>query len=219
MNFETLHPSLILVNAPQGCGKSHLIRYMMYEMRKIFDYGIVFTNTHFEIDSFDYIDKKFVHPEYNPVILDNLMKLQEQVITEGKNKHCFCIFDDAINASQFKDPVLKRACTQLRHYNMTIIFSSQYTNLLPSWMRSNAMISIIFRSETEINLKALFQSYGQLFQNFNDFKNYIMQHLGNYKFIYYDRRNDSQQIQEKYKIMIAPPNIPKFKIKYKKNLK
>ena len=83
MKLDIEIPSLILINAPQGSGKSHLIRYIMYMNRKKFDYGIVFTNTLFEDDSFDYVNKKYVHPEYDPNALTSLMKIQSNLIAEG----------------------------------------------------------------------------------------------------------------------------------------
>lgn len=212
-------PGLILINSPQGGGKSHLIRYMMYQLRKKLDYGIVFTNTFFEDDSFDYINKKYIHPEYNPNVLEGLMNIQANLIdARGPKKEAFVVFDDCIDPKQFKDPKLKELCTQLRHYHITVIFATQYANILPTWLRANAMAVVIFRTDSECNLKALYQSYGQLFNNFNEFKNYVMQNLGNYKFIYYDKRHVNQDIDETYRIMLAPAKIPKFKLKANKLL-
>jgi len=178
-------PGLILVNGPQGVGKSHLINYLMYTNRKKFDYGIVFTNTYFEDDSFPYINKKYVHPEYDEEILLTLMQIQKKVVESGNEKQAFVIFDDCIDQEQFKSPVLKRLCTQLRHYFITVIFACQYANLIPPYMRTNCMAVVIFKTDSEINLKALFASYGQAFHNFNSFKNYVMGNLGNQKFIFY----------------------------------
>lgn len=218
MKLQIELPSLILLNATQGSGKSHLIRYLMHMNRKKFDYGIIFCNTHFEADSFDYIDKKFVHPEYNPEVLSNLMKIQAKLVEEGVIKQAYVVFDDCIQASQFQCPNLKQLCTQLRHFHITVIFATQYTNLLPTWMRANAMDVIIFKTTSKSNLIALYESYGQEYGNFNDFKNYIMENLGNYKFIYYDKRHANENIEQTYKIMICPSKIPKFKLKARKLL-
>lgn len=202
-------PSLILINAPQGSGKSHLIRYIMWMNRKKFDVGLVFCNTFFEDDSFDYIDKKnkLIHPEYDEKVLKNLMKIQAEKKEEGETTNAFVIFDDCIDAKQFQSPVLKNLCTQLRHYNITVIFSTQYANIIPTWMRANAMTVIMFKTDTESNLRALYESYGQSFGTFNDFKSYFFQNLGDYKFIYYNKKDP-------FKIMKAPKKIPKFKLKF-----
>jgi hypothetical protein len=209
-------PGLLLINGEQGRGKSKLIDYLMYKNRKNFDYGVVFTNTHFEPGNYDYISEKYIHPEYDESVLESLMKIQEDLIKEKKFKDCFVIFDDCIDKKQFESPVLKRACTQLRHYNMTIIFATQYANILPPWMRSNAMGIVMFLSDSHRNLKALFESYGQKFDSFNNFKNYIMMNLGNYKFVYYDKKHITDDIFTTYRVMICPAKIPKFKIKFNK---
>lgn len=212
-------PTLLLLNGPQRSGKSQLLRFIMYQLRKKFSYGIVFTNTYFEADSFEYINKKYIHPEYNPTVAEGLMKIQADSIEEGRPiKEAYCIFDDCIDASQFKCPSLKRLCTQMAHYHITVIFATQYTNILPPYMRANGLDVIIFKTDSECNLKALYANYGQLFNNFNDFKNYVMQNLGNYKFIYYDKRHVNENIDDTYRIMRAPEKIPKFKLKTRKLL-
>jgi len=220
MEFEKIHPSLFLVNGPQGQGKSYLIRYIMYMMRNVFDYGIVFTGTNFdkESGSFEYIDKKYIHNKYDPKILQNLMDIQKTLIKEGKRKDAFVIFDDCIYKNMFKDETLDTLSTQLRHYFITVIFSTQYAKKIQPSLRTNCMVSVIFKTTSKSNLKALHEEYGQEFDNFNKFKDYIIKNLGEHKFIYYNSKIAGEDIEEKYKIMLCPPNIPKFKIKFKKNL-
>lgn len=208
-------PSLLIINAEQNSGKSHLIRYLMYQNRHRFDYGIVFTNTYFEDDSFNYISKKYVHPEYDPEMLSNLMAIQKKLIKKGVIKEAFVIFDDCIESDQFQCATLKNLCTQLRHYHITVIFATQYANIIPTWMRTNAMAVVIFQSDSECNLKALFQSYGQGFGKFDSFRKYIATNLGNYKFIYYNKKTTEKELPKKYPVMICPPKIPIFKVKFK----
>lgn len=217
MNIEI--PSLIIINSPQGGGKSHLIRYIMYQYRKKFDYGICFTNTFFEDDSFDYIKRKYIHPRYNPDVMKGLMNIQADLIGQKKRgKQAFVIFDDCLDAKQFSDNNFQEICMQCRHYDITVIFAVQYCNIIPPFMRANAMSVVIFRTDSQANLKALYESYGQAFNNYNEFKNYLMQKLGNYKFIYYDKRHVSENIDETYRIMVAPSKIPKFILKANKLL-
>jgi len=207
-------PGLLILNGEQGSGKSKLISYLMYKYRNKFAYGICFTNTYFEDDSFDYIPKKFIHPEYSEEKLDNLMNIQKNLIKKGIIKEAFVIFDDSVSKDQFNSESLKNLCTQLRHYHITVIFATQYANIVPTWMRTNAMGVVIFKSDSECNLRALFQSYGQGFGKFDNFRNYIADNLGNYKFIYYNKKNSGATIDEKYPVMIAPKNIPKFHLKF-----
>ncbi len=207
-------PSMIILGGPQGAGKTKLIDYIMWDLQDVFSsgFGVVFTNTFFDGNPFPYINPKFVHPNFNEDVLIQMMDIQEGLVKKGIKKECFIIFDDCLEPEQFASDALKRLSTQLRHYHITCIMSTQYPNLLPPRFRSNAMHVAIFRTFTEISLKALHQSYGQSFETFHDFKNYVMHNTGNYKFIWFD--NTESDPSEQYKIFKAPAKINKFKIKY-----
>ncbi len=218
MNIE--FPSLILINGMQGMGKSHLIRYIMSKYKKEFDYGIVFTNTFFDENPFDYIPPEYVHPEYNEGILVKLMDKQADLVGRGVKKSCFVIFDDCIDdEGQWSSKPLKRLTTQLRHYNITVIISTQYVNAIPSRIRTNAMYCIMFKSDTMNNTKALYESYGQKFDTFNEFKKYLMDNTGDYKFLFYDKMNDSEDVSERYISMKAPEKVRKFRVEYNLGIK
>lgn len=212
-------PSLSIICASQGSGKSHLIRYLMYKLRKKFSYGLVFTNTFFDDDAYDFIPSKYVHPEYDEVALQKLMDIQAKLVDEGIEKNAFVIFDDCLDdPNEFKSLVLKRLTTQLRHYRITVIFSTQYCNSLPSRMRTNAMSCFMFQTDTEVSLKALFNSYGQKFDSFNDFRKFLMKNTGDFKFIYYNKL-ETGKITDSYQVMKCPDIIPKFKLSFNKSKK
>lgn len=203
-------PSLMILNGAQGAGKSHAIKYIMHKLRNTFKYGLVFTNTFFDDNPFDYIPSEYIHPEYDEDVLNNLMDIQKKLIEKDVINEAFVIFDDCMDdPNQFQSSALKRLTTQLRHYHITVIFSTQYANHLPPRMRTNAMAIIIFKTDTEVSLRALYQSYGQHFESFHSFKKFLMKNIGNHKFVYYKKNS-----KNKYQVMLAPKNIPKFKIKY-----
>jgi hypothetical protein len=87
-------------------------------------------------------------------------------------------------------------------------------------MRTNAMIIFMFNSTTKANLEALFNSYGQIFENYNAFKDFLLENTGNYNFIMYDKTKkiSSNDIKDNYKIMRCPKDIPNFYIKYKNKI-
>lgn len=217
-DFEIDIPSFIIINGFQGGGKTHLIRYLMFKYRKMFSYGLCFTNTYFDTNKsgFDYIPDELIYPEYNEEALENLMNIQAKLVEKGITKHAYCILDDCLDSPQeFTSPVLKRLTTQCRHYNITVIFSTQYCNSLTSRMRTNAMSVFIFNSSTKNNTEALYNSYGQLFDSYNDFKTYLNGNLGDYKFIFYNKMkaNPDDPIEETFGVYKAPAKIPKFHLK------
>lgn len=145
----------------------------MHEKRRTFDWGIVFTQTKFGSSNFEYVPEQFVHAQYSSAKLVNLKKLQEKLIKEGKMPAAFVIFDDCLYDKIWNDPVLLSLCTQLRHYNVTCIISTQYPNAIPPSIRTNAFTVSIFQMTTHRALQALFESFGQLFENYNAYKDYI----------------------------------------------
>lgn len=196
-------PGLIIITASIGSGKSHFIKYIMYSNQKKFSYGIVFSHTAFNEKNFTYIPKQFIHSTYNPDILLNLMKIQESFPQESRPL-AFVILDDCLFDSWVNCKYFNRLITQVRHYNIFVIISTQYVNKVSPMIRENAMQVAIFQTDVERSLKSLYESYGQYFKTLQDFKTYIMKNTGDYKFIWYDRKN------KKYSIMRCPKKIPKF---------
>jgi hypothetical protein len=164
----------------------------MYTLRKKFDFGIVFTNTFFDDDSFTYIKSDYVHPEYDEDVLQKLMDVQIANKENEITKQAFCIFDDCLDdPKQVTSSVLKRLTTQLRHYNITVIMSTQYPQSLPSRMRANAM-SVLFNSNNHNALKCLYESFGQAFPKFDDFKQYLFTNTIDHQFIYYNKMKPTE---------------------------
>lgn len=214
-NMDLILPGLYIIGGEQGMGKSYLLKWIMRKLRNKLAWGIVFTNTFFDNNPFDYIPKEYVHPEYDEEILTYLMDMQEKLISEGEVYECFVIFDDAIDDENlFTSKALKRLSVQCRHYHISVFFCTQYPNMLPPRMRTNCMIVVIFQTHTEVALKALYKSYGQHFETFNDFKTFVMANTGDHKFIYYKKNTGERDINNLYKVMLCPKKIPEFKIKF-----
>ena len=63
-----------------------------------------------------------------------------------------------------------------RHYNITCITATQYIYKIPPLFREQADIAIMFEQNTEKSIKACFETYGQHFENYKKWKNYLMKH-------------------------------------------
>lgn len=211
------YPALIIINGTQGSGKSHFLKYLMRENSlgpTPFQFGIVFTNTAFE-GSFPYIPKKYIFENFDENVLKNLMNIQKNNVKKGIVKQAFVIYDDCLDEpQQFHNETMKKLSTQLRHYNITMIITTQYAHILGPRYRANAIYSTFFnvgegRRETE----AIFNAYGARFKNFEEFKRFYYANTKDYKFVSYNKDTDSYQT---YK---CPSEIPDFKIKYNRKIK
>lgn len=207
-------PGLLLINGGQGLGKSHLIKYLISTHKDKFDYGLVFCNTSFDISdksSFDYIPKKYVHAEYDEVILSKFMDIQAKLVKQGIVKEAFIIFDDCLDIEMFNTNCFKRLVTQLRHYHITVFLSTQYPNAVSPRTRNNCMQVVIFYTDTEVALKALHGSFGQQW-SFKEFKKLVMDSCIDHAFLYYNKKEQDPKIR--YQVLRAPKTIKSFKVTY-----
>ena len=210
-------PYMAVVNGKQGSGKSHFLKWLMREHnldeKRKFDFGVVFSNTAFE-GSFDYIPKKYVFEGFDISVVEALMKIQKNNIKKKIQKQAFIILDDCLDdENQWNSPAMKKLSTQLRHYNITLIITTQYPHCVPPQFRSNAMYSAFFDvGPGRRELQATYDCYGGRFKSYEIFKQYYFANIKDHKFITYDRERDEYQTYR------APEKIPKFSIKYNKNI-
>lgn len=217
--MNILVPSLIIITASIGSGKSHLLRYIMNEIKDKLDYGIVFSHTIFDDENLEYIPKKFKHKIYNPDLIKSLMKIQAAQPKKTR-KRAFVILDDFLGGKSTKTspswstcPVFRDLATELRHYNVFVVINTQYINTVPPIIREQALNVAIFNSDTERSLEALYESYGQSFKKFNLFRDHILENVKEHNFLWYSRKVSN--MKDRYKIMNAPKKIPKFMLRYK----
>jgi AAA+ ATPase superfamily predicted ATPase len=205
-------PSLIIITASIGSGKSHLLRYIIHKIKDKLDYGIAFSHTNFDAENLEYIPKKFIHNNYDPEIIKKLLKIQAAQ-PEKTRKTAFVILDDFLFDKWPTCKVFNQLITELRHFKVFVVINTQYINKVPPLIRENALNVAMFKSDTERSLTALFESYGQSFENKNEFKKYLLTKTGDHKFIWYTRT--ANNMKDRYKIMEAPAKIPKFMLKCK----
>ena len=211
--MEISIPGVYMICGLQGGGKSHLIKYLMYENQDKFDVGIVFSNTAFVDSNFDYVDKRFQHLEYNAKVLKSFKDIFQKQIEAKKPLRGFVIFDDCLEGPQWKCKELKSLITQVRHYNITVIISTQYPKAIPPLFRTNTWRAFMFFMGAEDAIKALWQNYGQMLGSYAEFKaEYIAATAEKHRFLTYDAKNGGTDVPSRYAVFHAPPEIPAFKV-------
>jgi hypothetical protein len=219
MNLQL--PFSILVCGKPKTGKSHIIKYLLYlfthknDIETMFSYGVVFCKTKFN-HSYDFIPKQWLYDRYEPKALKALMNVQSTIRQNGyMPPHAFVIFDDCLGAKQFKSDLFKDLVQNYRHYNITPIISTQYVARIETVNRECVSNAIIFRQFSKPAIEACYKSFGQRFNGEAEFKKYMYDNTGDYRFIFVNNECiDSQE--SPYKIMKGPPNIPDPIIYYKK---
>ena len=201
-------PSVLILAAKPKSGKSHAIKYFMHAKRKEFDYGIVFTKTKFT-DAYNYVPDQFVQKEFNAKVLKKLMKIQGKLTEQGIKKNAFVIFDDCLT-SEFGSQLVTDLLTQYRHYNITVILSTQYIYKLNPVLRDCATHAFIFEQSTKRSIEAIYETFGQHFNTLNDFCEYLNKSTGNYWFLFVDIYN-RKKMYSKGKV---GKDIPNFKLQF-----
>jgi hypothetical protein len=70
-------------------------------------------------------------------------------------------------------------------------------------LREVATYALMFNTKGDRSLKGLYLNFGQLFDNFNDFKSYFLQHTKQkYSAILYSQ--EANELRDNYHIFIAP---------------
>lgn len=208
-------PGLYMLYGLQGGGKSHMIRYIAYDNRKKFDCVLAFSNTGFVDGNLDFIDPRFVHREYNEAALQKFKNKFEAAIAEGKKPCGLVIFDDCVTGKQWRSPVLTSLITQVRHYNITVVISTQWPKAILPVYRDNAFKVFMFHMSGKLAINALYENHGQMLDTFEMWKKFFIEATSEkYMALVYDPRNGGRTLDERYECITAPRDIPKFTLRH-----
>ena len=181
-----LPDATILVLGKRRSGKSFLVRDIFYN-HKYIPSGIVFSGTEEASPFFgDFIPDCFIHPEYDPELINNIMNRQKRKIREAKDqklsesgKHVsnnvFIVLDDMLHDAQSwkKDKTIKSIFFNGRHYNFLFILTMQYPQGIPPELRSNIDYVFIFNEPSVANRKKIYDAYAGMLPDFNYFCNIL----------------------------------------------
>lgn len=217
-------PACILLNSRPGGGKSHMARYLCYELKDYIAYGVCYSKSIFKEGNIDYIPAYSNKPEdlakyqnfrfdkFSKENLAEVLKMQSEY-PEGKAPLCLIMFDDDISdPDMFTSEEFIDAVTMFRHYNLLIIICTQYINKLTTVTRECASCVGLFKMTTKRSINAAYESYGVEFESENDFKRWLSQNTHNPKdhnICWKDRANDLP-----WKVLRAPAEIPPFRLEY-----
>ena len=174
----------ILILGRRRSGKSWLVRDILYHHRKI-PSGVVFSGTEAVSPFFgDFIPDLFIHSDYKPDMIEDMMKRQQKKIRECKEKgistdgktrenNRFVILDDLQDAARTwnKDKTIKTMFFNGRHYNYLFILTLQYLMGITPELRSNLDYVFIFYEGSLKNKRKIYEDYAGMVPSFDYFCN------------------------------------------------
>lgn len=192
-------------------GKSYFLRYLIQDRfnKGKFNFGLVFTKTNFNGD-WSFIPKKAIKEGYDEGVLrryvDNLKAIKEK---DGHIEPNFIIFDDLVGILNNQSGWFINFISTHRHFNTSLFIAVQYLTgrrAISPIMREQTTHALLFNSRTKNTLVNLYESYGGLFEKFNDFKNYYLKATEE-KYVAMLYREDIDELNDNYISIQAPPNV------------
>jgi hypothetical protein len=203
IQLDFSEPQVVVCVGKPKKGKSNAVKWCILKNsvdNKIFKYGIVFSKTGVFNKDYSYIPDEYIYEEYNPLILsqfiDGISKLE-------KKEPCFAIFDDQQGLLNRNDPTLLNFIAIHRHLKCSVFFNFQYLYGSMPTLRECATMCFLFNAKGRRTIEGLFLNFGQLFDSYDDFKNYFLD-LTSSKFVAMLYLQDQDDIQKNYLYFKAP---------------
>ncbi len=172
-NILKIGDNVALIIGKRGVGKTMLIKDILHYYPNIGAIIAPMEKTYNEIISDDKI-----HEEYNPEIIQNVMKDQRE--NEVKESQVI-VMDDSIHSIAWrKDLTFRALISNSKFYKIPFIFSMQYPMNIPPNMRTNLGFIFIFKESFEPNKRKLYQYFAGMFPTYINFCTVLDQCIDEY---------------------------------------
>ena len=159
---EIKDDKVVVLIGKRDTGKSFLCRDLLYHHKDI-PCGQVISGT--ESANCYYgkmVPKLFIHDEYTPGIINNVIKRQRMMIDKIQSNasidpRLFLLLDDCIyDQSWVKDKNVRSLFMNGRHYKILFIITMQYALGIPPNLRTNIDYVFILRENYVSNIKRIY---------------------------------------------------------------
>ena len=204
---ENKGPVIVLIGR-RDTGKSYLVRDLLYYHRDI-PVGTVISGT--EAGNGFYaslVPKLFIHEEYNPVLIENVLRRQKNILKQVKREmesykkttidpRTFVILDDCLyDSSWTRDKLMRTLFLNGRHWKVMLVITMQYPLGIPPNLRTNIDYVFILRENYINNRKRIWENYAGMFPTFESFCSVMDQCTQNYECLVIDNNTKSNKIQD-----------------------
>lgn len=218
--FPPKKPAIFLFIGSPGRGKSFALSSLMYSYAKMgyFHYGMVFCKTKFN-DAYSWCPEENVYDRYDEDKIKHYVQYLGNYREKTKRKPppSFIILDDMIGEMSLGTGFITNLLCTYRHFNLSIFITTQYLmgRGTSTVLRNVVSYAIMFKTIFKNSLRGLYESFGQLFDSYDDFREHFI-HITNtpYHAMLYIANQDS--FEESYHDVIFQPNPP-FQLVFRQN--
>ena len=199
---EIKDDKVIVLIGKRDTGKSFLCKDILYHHQNV-PAGSVISGTEAANEFYsNMVPPIFIHEEYQPIIIENLLKRQKQLLNEKKDgkqidPRAFLILDDCLyDNSWVKDTNVRSLFMNGRHYHILFILTMQYALGIPPNLRTNIDYVFILRENYVSNRKRLYEHYAGMFPTFEMFCQVMDQCTENYECLVINNNAKSNKLTD-----------------------
>jgi hypothetical protein len=177
---ENKGPVIVLIGR-RDTGKSFLVKDLLFYHQDI-PIGTVMSGTEAGNGFYaQHVPKLFIHHEYNPIIIEKILKRQKTVLNQIKedklnygkttiDPRAFVILDDCLYDDKWtRDKLMRLLFMNGRHWKIMLIITMQYPLGIPPTLRTNIDYVFILREPSGSNRKRIYDNYASMFPSFEAF--------------------------------------------------
>ena len=199
---DITHDKVVVLIGKRDTGKSFLCKDLLYHHQTI-PVGQVISGTE-AANSFygEIIPKLFIHDEFKPEIIANILKRQKSMVENMKSNpnvdpRAFLILDDCLyDNSWIKDKNVRSVFMNGRHYKLLFILTMQFALGIPPNLRTNIDYVFILRENYVSNRKRIYEHYAGMFPTFEMFCQVMDQCTENYECLVVNNNSKSNKLQD-----------------------
>jgi len=205
---------VVVLIGKRDTGKSVLVKDLLYHHRDM-PIGTVISPTEQANNFFGKIvPPLFIHDEYTPEIIANVVKRQKQMLKAVKTKpnvdpRAFLVLDDCLyDEAWTKDKNIRLLFMNGRHYNIMFVITMQYPLGIKPNLRTQIDYVFILRENLINNRKRIWENYAGMFPTFDMFCQCLDQCTENYECLVIHNNAKSNSLEDQvfwYKADQHPP--------------
>ena len=194
---------VVVLIGKRDTGKSFLCRDILFHHKDI-PVGQVISGTEGANQFYQQIiPKLFIHGEFTPDIVSNMLKRQKLMIDKinggdrGTDPRAFLILDDCLYDNTWaKDKNMRSVFMNGRHYKLLFLLTMQYALGIPPNLRTNIDYVFILRENYVSNRKRLYEHYAGMFPTFEMFCQVMDQCTENYECLVINNNSKSNKLED-----------------------
>jgi hypothetical protein len=193
---------VVVLIGKRETGKSFLCKDILYNHSNI-PVGQVISGTEAANEFYSkMVPKLFIHEEYQPAIIQNILKRQRMMLDKWKanntiDPRAFLVLDDCLyDNSWTKDKNVRSLFMNGRHFKILFMITMQYALGIPPNLRTNIDYIFILRENYVSNRKRLYEHYAGMFPNFEMFCQVMDQCTENYECLVIHNNAKSNKLQD-----------------------